>query len=58
VPATKSLDARLAPLVASVSVSARHYLFDDYAEEMKGSWVKLGSRIEAISNADNVVNYE
>jgi integrase len=41
-----------------VTGSARHYLFDDYAEEMKDAWVKLGSRIEAILNADNVVNFE
>lgn len=41
-----------------VTGSAKHYLFDDYAEEMKDAWVKLGNRIEAILNADNVVNFQ
>lgn len=40
-----------------VTGSAKHYLFDDYAEEMKEAWIKLGERIEAILNTDNVVNF-
>lgn len=31
-----------------VTGSAKHYLFDDYSEEMKGGWILLGDRIEAI----------
>ena len=41
-----------------VTGSAKHYLFDDYADEMKEAWIKLGNRIEAILSADNVVNFE
>ena len=41
-----------------VTGSAKHYLFDDYADEMREAWIKLGNRIEAILSADNVVNFE
>ena len=40
-----------------VTGSAKHYLFDNYADEMKEAWIKLGNRIEAILSADNIVNF-
>ena len=33
----------------------RHYLHHDYAEEKRDAWHRLGDRIDAILNADNVV---
>lgn len=39
-----------------VTGSAKHYLFDDYADEMRDAWIKLGGRIEAILNASNVIS--
>lgn len=32
------------------------YLLDDYADEKCDAWHRLGNRLEAILNADNVVN--
>ena len=34
----------------------RSYLLDDYADEKRDAWNKLGDRLEAILNASNVVN--
>lgn len=34
----------------------RVYLLDDYADEKRDAWYKLGNRIEAILNASNVVS--
>lgn len=41
-----------------VTGSAKHYLFDDYTDELREAWEKLGNRIEVILSADNVVNFE
>jgi integrase len=41
-----------------VTGSAKHYLFDDYADDMKVAWTKLGNRIESILSSNNVVNFE
>ena len=32
----------------------RVYLLDDYADEKREAWYKLGDRLEAIFNAENV----
>jgi integrase len=34
----------------------RHYLHYEYAEEKQEAWIKLGDRLKAILNADNVVS--
>ena len=34
----------------------RHYLQYEYADEKQGAWIKLGVRLQAILNADNVVS--
>ena len=34
----------------------RHYLHYEYAAEKQDAWIKLGDRIQAILNADNVVS--
>jgi integrase len=34
----------------------RSYLLDDYADEKRDAWYKLGDRIEAILSASNVVS--
>ena len=39
-----------------VTGSAKHYLFEGYEEVMKDAWKKLGNRLEAILNAENVVS--
>lgn len=36
----------------------RSYLLDDYAEEKRDAWLRLGNRIEAILNSDNDVSIE
>ena len=41
-----------------VTGSAKHYLFDDYAEEMRDAWATLGNSIEAVLSSNNVVNFE
>ena len=39
-----------------VTGSAKHYLFADYEDAMRDAWQRLGNRLEAILNADNVVS--
>jgi integrase len=34
----------------------RHYLHYEYADEKQEAWIKLGDRLQAILNADNVVS--
>jgi hypothetical protein len=35
----------------------RSYLLDDYADEKREAWNKLGDRIEAILSSSNVVSF-
>lgn len=39
-----------------ITGSAKHYLFADYEGPMRDAWQRLGNRLEAILNADNVVS--
>jgi len=39
-----------------ITGSAKHYLFEEYKEPMREAWQLLGSRLEAIFNADNIVS--
>ncbi len=39
-----------------VTGSAKHYLFAGYDDAMRDAWQKLGLRLEAILNADNLVS--
>jgi hypothetical protein len=32
------------------------YLLDEYADEKRDAWIKLGDRLEAILNSDNVIS--
>jgi integrase len=39
-----------------VTGSAKHYLFAGYDDAMRDAWQKLGQRLDAILNADNLVS--
>ena len=59
----KMLDINNSLLVADlclhhkvVTGSAKHYLFADYEDAMRDAWQRLGNRLEAILNADNVLS--
>lgn len=36
----------------------RVYLLDDYADEKRGAWHKLGNNLEAILNTHNIINFK
>ncbi|MGJ8620942.1 MAG: tyrosine-type recombinase/integrase [Methylophilaceae bacterium] len=41
-----------------ITGSAKHYLFETYEDEMREAWQKLGNRIEAILNAENLMSID